>query len=57
MSEILKPYTIEECEVAAAAAPAQGPEPAGRPVKAVQADLFNEQGSLFGHVTQPGELK
>jgi hypothetical protein len=42
-----------------AAEPAQEPKPApaaGHRVKIDQADLFNDQGSLFGHVVQPGDL-
>jgi hypothetical protein len=42
-----------------AAEPAQEPKPAspaGHRVKIDQADLFNDQCSLFGHVVQPGEL-
>ena len=31
--------------------------PAPKPVRADQANLFNEQGALFSHVRQPGEME
>lgn len=56
MSDLLTSYTLKELE---AAAPAEEPipaPPAGPRVKIVQVDLFNDQGSLFGHVVQPVDL-
>jgi len=57
MTELLTTYTRKDLE---AAEPAEEPKhatPAGRRVKVDQSDLFNDQGSLFGHVPQPGDLK
>ena len=56
MSDLLTSYTLKELEAAAPAEEAIPAPPAGRPVKIVQVDLFNDQGSLFGHVVQPGDL-
>ena len=56
MTDLLTTYTIKELEAAAPKEEAPPPPPAGPRVKIVQADLFNDQGALFGHVTQPGEL-
>ena len=57
MTELLTTYTRKDLD---AAEPAEEPKhatPAGRRVNVDQADLFNDQCSLFGHVPQPGELK
>ena len=55
MSDLLKPYTLDELAANAVAAPDLS-KPTDRLVKFVQADLFNEQSVLFGHVPQLGEL-
>jgi len=57
MTELLTSYTRKELK---AAEPEEEPKPApsaGRRVKIDQADLLNDQGSLFGHVVQPGDLE
>lgn len=57
MSELLTTYTRADLEAAAPAEEIIPPAPPGRKVKVDQADLFNDQGSLFAHVRQPGELE
>lgn len=56
MAELLTAYTRKELE---ADEPAEtGPVVlVGKRIKVDQADLFNDQGALFGHVSQPGELE
>ena len=57
MTELLTTYTRKDLEAAEpVAAPDPPPAPAKR-VKVVQVDMFNDQGALFGHVKQPGELE
>ncbi|MBI4291300.1 MAG: hypothetical protein HY661_07475 [Betaproteobacteria bacterium] len=54
---LLTPYTRQDLE---AAEPAEELAPAVTPARRVkidQADLFADQGALFGHVKQPGELE
>ena len=56
MTDLLTTYTLKDLESAASTEEIIPPVPPARPVKIDQADLFNEQGSLFGHVVQPGDL-
>ena len=56
MANLLASYTLKELEAAAPAEEAKPAPLAGPRVKIVQVDLFNDQGSLFGHVVQPGDL-
>ena len=57
MTELLTSYTLKELEAAAPAEESIPAPPTGRPLKIDQVDMFNDQGSLFGHVPQPGELE
>ena len=55
-TDLLRTYTLKDLESAAPTEEPKPAPPAGHRVKIDQADLFNEQGSLFGHVVQPGDL-
>ena len=57
MSDPLTTYTLKELDAAEPTPETAPPTPAGRKVKIDQADLFNDQGALFAHVTQPGDLE
>jgi len=57
MTDLLTTYTLKDLEAAAPVEEITPPAPTGRKITVDQADLFNDQGALFGHVTQPGELE
>ena len=57
MSDLLTTYTLKDLEAAEPTPETAPPASAGRKVKIDQADLFSDQGALFAHVTQPGDLE
>jgi hypothetical protein len=57
MTDLLTTYTLKDLEAAAPTEEIIPPPPAGRKIRVDQADLFNDQGALFGHVLQPGDLE
>ncbi len=56
MTELLRPYTLRELEAASSPKEKKPEPPKTHLVKIDQADLFNDQGALFGHTVQPGDL-
>jgi len=56
MTDLLTTYTLKDLEATAPAEEIIPPAPPARKIKVDQADLFNDQGALFGHVAQPGDL-
>ena len=57
MTDLLTTYTLKDLEATEPVEEITPPAPTGRKITVDQADLFNEQGALFGHVTQPGDLE